>query len=131
MSHLFEVTNGGEHRQHRLDQHPYIPSSFFAHLEIGRITPSSVEAGIAEDAHLTVELFDQSAKVLVVGIGRRAIPTHDVTQMIEYKRQFTSHDPASAGQPFLADLGRAVTFTNRVNQFDAVAVGYAQQTGLC
>lgn len=90
MPHLLEMTNGGEHGQHRLHQHPHIPGPFFTHLEIGRIALGIVEAGIAEDDHLTVKLFNQSAEVLVVGIGGRTIPTYDVTQVVEHKRQFTS-----------------------------------------
>src|SRR5919198_6549257 len=52
MHDLFEMADQGQHREHRLDEHPVLPLPALTQFEIGGIALGSMEAGITQDNHL-------------------------------------------------------------------------------
>src|SRR4029450_1195372 len=51
MHDLFEMADERQHREHRLDEHPVLPRAALTQFEVGGITLSSMETGVAQDNH--------------------------------------------------------------------------------
>ena len=83
MHHLFEVTDEGQHREHRLNQHAVVPLAAATELEILGITRSRMEAGVAEDEHLLFELAHQRLESVVSDVGGIAIPGHHEAERVQ------------------------------------------------
>ena len=59
MAHFLAMEHRGEHRQHRVDQHPRIPGATRTDLHIGGIAGLGMETGIRQDNHPVVKLGHQ------------------------------------------------------------------------
>ena len=126
--HLFEMTNQGQHGEHRFDNHARIPLASLANPDIIRMPVLLDKALITEQYHPSgIALGNFLKGAAVVDIGRVDPPIHDQTQMIEHKTQLASDDPTLVGQSFLPNLSLAAAFPARVEQFDAKGVNQTEQ----
>src|SRR2546425_7357864 len=50
---FLKVADAGQHREHRLHQHPVLPFAARTEFEVGRIALRRMEGGITEDSHIT------------------------------------------------------------------------------
>ncbi len=82
---VFEVADGGQHREHRFNQHARVPCAAFADFHVGRIARSTVKPGIGQDHHLVGKLGNQRAECLIRDTVQVAVPGDKQPQMIEDK----------------------------------------------
>ena len=68
MAHFLAMEDRGEHRQHRLHQHPRVPAATRTDFHVGRIPGLRMEAGVCEDDHHVVKLGNQGLKMRVVDV---------------------------------------------------------------
>ena len=130
--HLLEMTNQGQHGEHRFDNHARIPLASLANPDIFGMPVLLDKALITEQHHPSgIALGNLLKGAAVVDISRVDLPIHDQTQMIEHKTQFASDDPTPVGQPFLTDLSLAAAFPAWVEQFDAIGVNQTEQGRAC
>ena len=126
MADFLEVADGGQHRQHRLDDHPYVPSSPGAQLQVGRVSPACMEVGVGQHDHPVLELFDEWMERRVVHIGRVTVPLDDETPLIEDQTELPADNPPIVRFALFADLLVAPSFSDGMEQFDAIGVGHPQ-----
>lgn len=107
MSNLLEMTHPGQHGQYCLEEHPVVPFTALAELEISGIPLGGMELGITEHEHLAFKLLDQILEVAVMHIRGVAIPSNDPAMLIDQQAQLASDDPAMVRFTFLANLVRA------------------------
>ena len=72
MVHRLAVADGGQHREHRFNQHASIPCPTLADLHVGGIPGLRIETRIGQDAHGVVTLGNQGLKMRGVHIRRGA-----------------------------------------------------------
>ena len=89
-----------------------------------------MEAGIAEDDHLVFHLPDQGLEGVIGDVGRGAVPGHDQPELVQEQAQLAPDDPAMVGVPLAPDLRRTPSFTDGVDQLNAVGVDHAEERGL-
>src|SRR4029450_8567269 len=126
MHHLFEMADERQHREHRLDEHTILPLAPRTQFEIRRIALGSMEAHITQDNHPFLNLPNQPLKRVLRDIGSGTCPPHDQPPLIEQQTEFASDDPAVVRHAFTADLLRAQTLSDGMDQFDAVGVDDAE-----
>src|SRR5712691_11516733 len=73
---LFEMADQRQHREHRLDKHTVLPRTALAQFELGGIALGSMEAGITQDDHASVDLPNQPLKGIICDIGRCTVPPY-------------------------------------------------------
>src|SRR6267143_1076919 len=129
MQHLLQMTYPRQHRQHGLDQHAGIPPATLTQLEIGWVALFGMEAAIAQDDHLPFKSFNQGMESTIRRIGSRAIPGHHQTHVIEQQAELTADNPAMVGFAFAPNLQGTAPFAHGMEQFDPIAVHYAQDRG--
>lgn len=129
MTELLEVADRREHRQDGLNHHPDIPGAPFARLHIRRIPRFGVEPGVGQDHHLVLKLADQTLERRIGGIRRGVIPGHNQPILIEDVGNLRPNDPAMVRQPLATNLTVSPILAPWMAQFDAVAIGHAQDGG--
>src|SRR5712692_1386702 len=123
---FLEVADERQHREDRLHEHTVLPRATLTQFEVGRITLRGMEAGVTQDNHLLFELPNEPLKGIVRHIGCVTCPPHDQPPLIEQQTEFASDDPAVVRHAFAADLLRAPTLSDGMDQFDAVGVDDAE-----
>ena len=119
MHHFLEMTDQGQHRQDRFDNHPVIPLTAPAEFEIGRLPIGLHEAIIRQDDHELGLPLNQVLKTApVVHIGCITRPIDNQAEMVQDKTQFAADNPAPVRHPFASDLLRTAPLAARMNQFD-------------
>src|SRR5215831_2947416 len=126
MHHLLQMTNEREHREHGLHQHTVFPLPALTQFEIRGIALGSMEAGITQHNHPPINLLNQPLKGVVRSIGGGTRPPHDQPPLIEQQTEFPPDDPAMIREAFPADLLGAATFTDGMDQLDAVGVDHPE-----
>ncbi len=128
VSHVFEVTNRGEHRQDGFDDHAHIPFTAPTDPQILRLPIELGKAGIREDYHVMPEFIDEMLKGgAIVDIGGIALPINDASQVVKDETELATHNPTLIREALLADLRLATSFTAWVEQFNPVTVDHADQ----
>src|SRR5215813_2727671 len=126
MHHLFEMADERQHREDRLHEHPVLPRAALTHFEIARIALRGMEAGVAQDYHLLLTLSNQPLKRVIGDIGRVTGPPHDQPPLIEQQTEFATNNPAVVRHAFPADLLRAPTLSDGMDELDAIGVDDAE-----
>ena len=85
---------------------------------------------VRKDHGLIRKMLDHGLEVGVMDISSGEVPTDHHTKMIEQLAELATHNPASIRETFDADLSIRPTFTNRMNQFDAITIDDTQQAWL-
>jgi len=122
VAHLFEVTHGREHRQHRFDHHPHVLRAASAQLHVRRITRFGMKARVGQDDHLVAKLGNQRLEGVISDVGRRIIPGHNQAILIDEVGQLGSNDPAMVRQTLAANLPVGAVFAPRMAQLNAVTI---------
>ena len=76
MHDFLEVADERQHRQDRLHQHPVLPLAARTHFEVGGIALGSMEAGVTQDNHPSVNVANEPLKGVIGDIGRRTVPSY-------------------------------------------------------
>ena len=122
MHHFLGMADQGQHRKEGFDQHPVVPRAAWTEFEVGRIAVSGMKSSIREDQHPVLEPLDQGVKNGIMNLSRRTQPAHDAAPAIRQETKLIAHDPTVVGKSLAADLGWATTLSNRVEEFDTLAV---------
>jgi hypothetical protein len=126
MPHFLALEDGGEHRQHRCDQHAGIPGATRTDLHVAGIARLRMETCIRQDDPLTVKLGNQRLNMRIMDIGRGTIPGTDQAPLVHDKTQLPPDNPPMIAVAFLANLRWAPPFPHGVNQLHPVGVRYAK-----
>src|SRR5579871_1039695 len=137
MPRLLEMADISQHREHTLHHHPHVPGAVGTDLHVDRVARLGMKAGIGQHDHVhrdlgsvgVDKLLDQRMKDLVVGVGARGVPIHDPTPLIENVAELAAYDPTLVGETLATDLLARASFSTRMDQLDAVAVGHSQHGG--
>jgi hypothetical protein len=73
---LFAMADERQHREHRPDEHPVLPHAALTQFEVGGITLSSMETGVAQDEHAFFKLPNQPLEGGIRRIDGGARPRH-------------------------------------------------------
>ena len=68
VKNLFYVTDNCQHGESRLNNHPFVPRTFFTQLDIGWDALFAAKAQIRQSDGLTIQFLDFIVEILVVGI---------------------------------------------------------------
>ena len=123
MKQLLERANIGQKREDRFNDSPFIPGTLLAQFEVVWHAVLTAETEIAQGDRLPFVAFQERQKTVVASIGGRPLPIHDTPVLIDDPTHFHPDDPAPIAFAFPSDLLRRTPFAQRVNQFNAVAVG--------
>ena len=126
MSDFFQMTDPTQHRQHGFDQHPGIPEATITQFEISRIAFFGMKGRITQHDHLFFKEFDHRMEGGIGGIGTSTVPGHDQAEMIEQHAKFAPDNPAMIRFSFAPNLPTAAPFAHGMQQFNAIAIDYAQ-----
>src|SRR5215813_8888546 len=126
MHHLLQMADECQHREHRLHEHTILPRAPLTQFEVGRIALRRMEGGITQNNHASVKLLNEPLKRVIGDIGRVTGPPHNQPPLIEQQTEFPPDDPAMIGEAFPADLLRAATFTDGMDQLDPVGVDHPE-----
>src|SRR5262249_33560297 len=126
MHHLLQMTDECQHREHRLHQHTVFPLAALTQFEVARIAFRGMEAGITQDNHPLFNLANKPLKGVIRDIGRVTGPPYDQPPLIEQETELATDNPAMIRDAFPADLLRAPTLPDGMDQFDAVGVDDAE-----
>src|SRR5215471_10205973 len=126
MADFLAMEDRREHRQHRFDQHPRIPSPTRTDFHVGGVPGLGMEPRIGQDDHLLIKLSNQQVKMRVVDVGGDAALGTNPAPLIQDETEFAADNPAMIALPLLADLGGATPFPHGVDQLDPIAVSNAQ-----
>lgn len=77
MAHLFEVTNDGQHRQDRFDQHARVPGVARTPFQIARVPVFGMKSGVTQHNHDLLNRSNHGLKGGIGHIGRVTVPGHD------------------------------------------------------
>src|SRR5262249_59095827 len=102
---------------------PLAPRTQF---EIRGIALGRMEARITQDNHLLLNLPNQPLKRVIGDIGRVTGPPHDQPPLIEQQTEFAPNNPAVVRHAFPADLLRAPTLSDGMDELDAIGVDDAE-----
>lgn len=83
MKHAFEGADFGHDGKRALNQHPLRPRFMPTRLEIQEGFAAFAKMLVAEGNGLGIKLMRQRTKILIVGIGSRPIPAHDLSLLVE------------------------------------------------
>src|SRR5262247_2722288 len=119
---FLEVADDGQHREHRLYQHPVLPLAPRTQFEVGGIAFSRMESGITQDNHVLFELPNQPLEGIVCDISGGTVPPHDQPPLVEQQTEFAADNPAMVGEAFPAYLLGTAAFTPGMDQLDAIGV---------
>ena len=62
MHHLFDMTDECQHRQHRFHEDAVRPLPALTQFEVGGIALGSMETGVAQDNHASIDLANEPLK---------------------------------------------------------------------
>ena len=131
MSDFLEMTNSGQHRQHRFDQHPGISFAPLAGFEVGGMPVFLNKAPIAKDGHRVSDTVDQVMESgPVMHIGGVTVPIDDQSQVVEQDTLLAADNPAPVRFTLAPDLLLATPFATGMKQFNAKAINQPEQRGL-
>lgn len=130
MKQLLERTNISQKREDRFDQSALIPGAFGTELEIIRHALLAAKTEITQGDGLPFVAFDERQKTVVASVGCGPLPIHHTPVLINDPAQLDAHDPTPIAFAFLADLLLGTAFADRVNEFNAVAIGDGKE-GRC
>ena len=126
MSHHLAAPYRGHHGEGGFHRHAHVPLSPSADLDVGRVAFGAVKAGIGQDNHPSVVVFQQVSEGLVMNVGGSAVPIGDQAQLVDHDAELAPNDPAVIGLALPARLVEIASRAHRMAQFNAVAVGDAQ-----
>ena len=119
---FLQVAHNGQHREHCLHQHPVLRCAALTQFEVGRIALRGMEGGITQDNHTFFELSNEPLKSVIRDIGGGTLPSHDQPSLIEQETEFAADNPAMIREAFAADLLRAPTLSDGVDQLNAIRI---------
>src|SRR5690242_15707149 len=131
MKDFLQMADHCYQRQSGFDQHSLVPSASGTELEIGRNASRILETSVCQDNGFVFVGGSQRQEDLICDIGGVPCPVDDLPSIIEQPTQLHTHDPAPVALAFLADLRRRALFSDRMNQFDPVAVDDRKESRLC
>jgi hypothetical protein len=120
--HFLEMTDERQHGEHRLDEHTVLPLPALTQFEIAGIALRGMEAGVTQDNHALLKLPNQPLKGVIRDIRGVTVPPHDQPPLIEQQTEFAPDNPPMVGEAFPANLLRAATFTDGMDQLNAIGV---------
>lgn len=89
-----------------------------------------MKAKVRKDHRAICEMLNHRLEVAVMDIGSGKVSSNDHPEVIEQPAQFSTHDPASVGETFFANLFLRAPLTDWMDQFNSITVDDAQQTRL-
>src|ERR1041385_9198637 len=108
MRQPFDLTDAGEHGQHRFDHHPLVPFTTAANLQVGRICSPAPKMTIGQHDHpylfTLCILPDQPSKGAVMDVCDTRTPINHKAPLVEHKAELGSYDPAMVREAFSSDL---------------------------
>lgn len=126
MSHHFAAPYGSHHGKGGFHSHPHVPLSPSADLDVGRVALGAVKSGVGQDDHPSVVVLQKVSEGLVVNVGSSAVPIGDQAQLVDHDAELAPNDPAVIGLALATRLVEITPRAHRMAQFNAVAVGDAQ-----
>lgn len=130
MEQLFQSTHPGQHRQDRLQQHPFIPRPFGTQLEILRDPFGTVKSGVGQRDRVAFKACHHWQERLVMDVGRVPIPGDHLAATVGQPAELDAHDPTMIGQALFAQLLGTTALTPGVDQLDAVTVDDGEEGGI-
>src|SRR5215210_7425114 len=127
--HVLGMAHSGEHGKHSLYEHASIPSSALTHLHVGGVSSLSrlgMEAGVGKHHHLLLKASNQRTEEVIFDVSRCTFPIYRQPPLVDHQTELGTHDPALVGLTVSSNLLGRATLPDRLSQFDAVSVGYAQ-----
>src|SRR5215471_10679620 len=73
---FLEMAHDGQHGEHRLDEHTILPRAALTQFEVRRVPLGSMEGGITQDDHASVDLPNDPLKGIIGDIGRCTVPPY-------------------------------------------------------
>ncbi len=130
MPYFFEMTDGGEHGEHCLNDHTLIPYPARTDLHVDWITRFGVKGSVGENDHLFFKLFNQRLEGGIIDIGHIGSPVHHQSILVEYKTELSSNNPPVIGFALPAYLLWASSLTDWMDEFNPIGIGYSKGGGV-
>ena len=125
---VLQMADGRQHREDGFNHHARVPRAPLTDFQVSGIAGAAMEASIRQHHHLVSELGNQRSELAIADTHHVAVPGDKQADMIQNKAQLGPNNPAPIRNTLVAQRARTATFPTRVNQFDAIRVGDAQQT---
>lgn len=119
---FLQMADHRDQRESGFNQHPLVPGSTRAQLEVEWNTIGIVEASIRQDNADILQGGHQRQKNLIMGVGGIPVPTHDFAPVIEQPAKLHSDDPAPVALASIAHLLRATALSDRMDQLNTVTI---------
>src|SRR5215207_6610765 len=126
VSEAFEMTNGGEHRKHCLNDHADMPGFGWADFQVFWIGLFGIEPMVCQHNHLVFKGLDQWMKGSVVNVGCGTLPTTHQASLVQQATDLATDDPATIGEPFFSDLLVTATFPAGMKQLHPITIHHTQ-----
>ena len=131
MKLVFELADAGRQTEQGFDQHPFAPGFVGTELEVTRCLACFLETKVTQHNRFLIELMGNGAKSLVMNIGSIPVPGNHFAAGVDQPAQLNAHDPAAIAVAFLTHLLFAPSFTDRMNQFNAIGVDDGEEGRVC
>jgi len=116
------MADHGQHGEHRLHQQALLPLAALTEFQVGGVAFRGMKACVAQDNHALLKLSNEPLKGLVCDIGGGTRPPDNQPPLVEHQTQFAADNPAMVRHAFAADLLRAPTLPDRMDQLDPIGV---------
>src|ERR687896_719420 len=85
-----------------------------------------METGIAQDNHPAINVSNEPLKGVIRDIGAGTCPPYNQPPLVQQQTEFATHNPAVIREAFAANLLGAATFTDGMDQLNAIGVDDAE-----
>ena len=90
-----------------------------------------LKARVGQDNGFVFERGHQRQEDLVRDVGGVPCPTDDLASVVKQPAQLHADDPAPVALAFLADLTGRALFSDRMDEFNPIAVNDGEESRLC
>jgi hypothetical protein len=125
MKYSLEMIDYRYQTEYPFDYHAVVALTVTTKMPLGHFFASFTKTIVAENLSLLNPTETDIPQFLVVFVGRFPTPINDLTARSYQPAQFDTDYPPTITLAFLTDLSLAATFSNGMNEFDAVAVNDA------
>src|SRR5215208_6143802 len=130
MMDFLGVTDHGQERNGRFNDHAVIPGSLFAEFDVVGHAISAAETPVSQQDRFLVIFFEEIQEILIRAIHFIPNPATDLTETVENPTQFHAYTPAAFVTALAAELLFGTAFANWEKQFHRIAIHHIQHTGL-
>lgn len=126
VAHRLQFADHSHHGQDGFDQHPCVPHPARGDLQIRRLLVFGMEARIVQEHYIVFDGLNQGLTHGLRRMGGVLLSGDDQLPLIQQQTPWTAHNPAMIREAVCSTLSWMVSFSNRVDEFDAIDRHHAQ-----